>query len=125
MRIFWILIFLIGAVLFVKPLRDRARPHIDTALTPVYKWDAKNRVNEIYRVLLRERATGGLVPSPRDFEKFLTQRQGPDAALDPWGQPFFLEANKRALRVGSSGPDRARGTADDIHSKPEALPPGK
>src|SRR5687767_3763967 len=88
-RIIWILVFLIGAVLFVKPLRDRARPHIDSALTPVYKWDAKNRVNEVYRLLQRERATGGLVPAPRDFEKFLVQREGPDAALDPWGQPFF------------------------------------
>ena len=31
-RIVWILVFLLGAVLFVEPLRERARPHIEFAL---------------------------------------------------------------------------------------------
>jgi hypothetical protein len=118
-RIIWILVFALAAVLFVKPLRERASPHIEFALNPVYKWDTKNRVNELVRLIERERATGGMVVTPRDFEKFLSNREGADAIRDVWGQPYFMEANKRTMRVGSAGPDRTRGTVDDIYSEPE------
>ena len=125
-RIIWILVFLIGAVLFVKPLRDRARPQIEFVLNPVYKWDAKNRVNEIKRVLERERAQGVSVPRPKDFQDFLTRREGAQAALDPWGEPLYLEVRRSSVRVSSAGPDRTAGTEDDIHSREEPLAaPGK
>ena len=117
-RIIWILVFLIGAVLFVKPLRDRARPQLEFALNPIYSWEAKNRVNAITRVMVRERAQGTQMPRPRDFQKFLTDREGAEAALDPWGQPYFLYRDRRSFRVSSSGPDRKANTTDDIHSTP-------
>lgn len=117
-RIVWILVFLVAAVLFVKPLRERARPQIEFALNPIYTWEAKNRVNAISRVLERERAQGTQLPRPRDFQKFLSDKEGPEAALDPWGQPFFLYRDRRSFRVSSSGPDRRTGTADDIHATP-------
>ena len=122
-KVVWILVLLLMAVLFVKPLRERARPQIEFVLNPVYKWDAKNRVNEIYRVMERERSQGVAMPRPRDFQKFLTDREGPNAAVDPWGVPFYLHIGKRSMRVSSAGPDRVAGTADDIHSKPEPLEP--
>ncbi|HEX6908739.1 MAG TPA: hypothetical protein VF142_00010 [Longimicrobium sp.] len=117
-RIVWILIFLLAAVLLVRPLRERARPQIEFALNPIYEWEAKNRVNSIYRVLERARAEGTPLPRPRDFQRFLTEREGADAALDPWGQPFFLVRERRSFRVSSAGPDRRANTADDIHSTP-------
>lgn len=120
-RIIWILVVLIGAVLFIKPLRERARPQIEFVLNPVYKWEAKNRVNEIYRVIQREKAQGVAVPRPRDFQEFLSRREGPQAALDPWGEPLYLEVGRNTVRVSSAGPDRTAGTADDVHSKPEVL----
>lgn len=117
-RIVWLLVFLLGAVLFVKPLRDRARPEIEFALNPIYTWEAKNRANAISRVLERARAEGTQLPRPRDFQKFLADKEGAEAALDPWGQPYFLHRDHRTFRVSSAGPDRRRNTTDDIHSTP-------
>jgi hypothetical protein len=118
-RIFWILVLMIGAVVFVKPLRERASPHVEFALNPLYEWEAKNRVNSIYRVLERARAEGNPLPRPKDFEDFLTEREGAGSALDPWGTAYFLVRERRSFRVSSAGPDRLPNTADDIHSTPE------
>ncbi len=117
-RILGFLVLVLAAVLLLPSLRERARPQIEWALTPVYRWEAKNRVNDLSRVLERERATGAQLPQPRGFAGFVTAREGAAASLDPWGQPFFLESTRTTLRVGSAGPDRVRGTADDIYSKP-------
>jgi hypothetical protein len=117
-RILGILVLILAAVLLLPSVRERAQPQIEWALTPVYRWEAKNRVNDIHRVLQRERAVGTPLPRERDFRRFLEQREGPDAALDPWGEPFFLEVDRTSFRVGSSGQDRTRGTRTDIHSKP-------
>jgi hypothetical protein len=115
-RIFWILVFALVAVLTIPPLRERARPQIEFALNPIYRWEAKNRVNELYRVLERERAQGAPIPQPRDFHAFLA-REGSSADVDPWNQPFYLATTRRSYQVGSAGPDRQRGTADDILSR--------
>ena len=116
-RLLGILVLAVAAVLLTPSLRERARPQIEWALTPVYRWETRNRVNDIHRVLVRERATGGQIPRPRDFPVFLEQREGAGASIDPWGEPFFLEADRTTFRVGSAGQDRARGTRDDIFSK--------
>jgi hypothetical protein len=120
-RIVWILVFLLGAVVFVQPLRERVMPRMEFALNPIYAWEAKNRVNAIYRVLERARAEGTQLPRPRDFQRFLTEREGADAAVDPWGEPFFLVRDRKYFRVSSAGPDRRPNTADDIHSTPEVV----
>lgn len=124
-RIFWVLLIVVGAVLLVPPLRERARPQIEFVLNPIYKWEAKNRVNELYRTLVRERAQGIPMPTPRDFPGFVEQREGPGTSLDPWSQPFFLVVSRRSFRVASMGPDRTRGTPDDIYSKAEAVSGGR
>lgn len=124
-RIFWILVLALVAVLTVPPLRERARPQIEFALNPLYRWEAKNRVNEIYRVLERERAQGGAIPLPQNFNTFLVERDGAGAAVDPWNVPFFLVATRRSYHVGSAGPDRQRGTADDILSKTGVVVAGR
>jgi hypothetical protein len=116
-RIVFLLVLLLVAVLTVPSLRARAQPQIEYVMNPIYRWEAKNRVNDIYRLLERERATGGAVPRPADFRRFLEQREGEKAALDPWREPFFLVATRRTFQVGSAGQDRQRGTADDIFSK--------
>ena len=117
-RIVWILVFLLAAVVLVPSLRERAMPQLEFALNPIYEWEAKNRVNSIYRVMERARAEGTPLPRPRDFQRFLTEREGADAATDPWGQPFFLVRERRSFRVSSAGPDRRPNTADDIQSTP-------
>lgn len=124
-RILWLLVFLLAAVLFVKPLRERARPQIEYVLNPIYRWEAKNRVKDIQRVLERERSQERALPRPRDFQRFITAREGARAAIDPWEQPYYLVMTRRTFQVGSMGPDRQRNTVDDILSPPEPLAPAR
>lgn len=120
-RIVWLLVFLLAAVLLVKPLRERARPQIEAVLNPIYRWEARNRVKDIQRVLVRERSQERALPRPREFQRFLTVREGAPAAIDPWDQPYYLILTRRTFQVGSMGQDRQRNTSDDILSPPEAL----
>jgi hypothetical protein len=120
-KILWVLVFALATVLLVPSLRARARPQIEYVLTPVYRWEARNRVHSVQKVLEREQSQGGTLPRPRDFSKFLVAREGAEAAMDPWDQPYFLIATRRTFQVGSSGPDRQRNTVDDILSAPEPI----
>lgn len=122
-RIMWLLVFLLAAVLLVPPLRERARPQIEYVLNPIYRWEAKNRVHDIQRTLEQERSQGNVMPRPREFTQFLTIRDGADAAVDPWDQPFYLITTRRTFQVGSNGPDRQRNTVDDIRSEARLLTP--
>lgn len=117
-RLLGLLVLLLAAILLVPSLRERARPQIDWALTPLYRWETKNRLNEIHRLLAREHATGGTIPSAREFPVFLENREGVRGATDRWGEPFYLEVDRGSFRVGSAGPDREPGTGDDIFSRP-------
>lgn len=117
-RLLGLLVLLLVAVLLVPALRERAAPQIDWALGPLYRWETKNRLNEIHRVLAREHATGGTLPSAREFPEYLRNREGEEAVHDRWGEPFFLEVDRGSFRVGSAGPDREQGTGDDIFSRP-------
>jgi hypothetical protein len=72
-------------------------------------------------VLERERSQGGTVPRPKDFNRFLALREGDQAAVDPWNEPYYLITTRRTFRVGSSGPDRQRNTTDDILSEAQPL----
>jgi hypothetical protein len=120
-RILWGLVIALAVVLMVPQLRARARPQIEYVLNPVYRWEAKNRVHDVQRVLVRERSQGASLPRPRDFTQFLAAREGAQAALDPWNEPYYLVTTRRSFRVGSAGPDRVRNTTDDIVSQPEAI----
>ena len=116
MRLVWILILLVAAVVFVPSLRERALPRVEFALNPIYEWQTKNRVNAISRELVRARGEGTRFPRPRDFQAFLTEREGAEAAVDPWGEPYFLYREGKNYRVSSAGADRSANTEDDIQS---------
>jgi general secretion pathway protein G len=43
---------------------------------------------------------------------------------DPWGQPFVLNCSDEDVTVGSNGPDKKKGTKDDISvPKSASVPP--
>jgi hypothetical protein len=54
----------------------------------------------------------GTCPTIRDLssDPFL----GAEGTVDPWGTEFVLECEGETLRAISFGPDRARGTDDDV-----------
>ena len=122
-RILWILVALLATVLLVPQLRERVRPQMEYALNPIYRWEARNRVKTLQHTLERERSEGNALPPARTFTQFIAAREGPEAAMDPWDQPYYLVSTRRTFRVGSPGPDRRRNTADDILSEAEALAP--
>ncbi len=114
------LLLAIGAVVLVPALRERAMPHVAPALDPFYSWSARNRVSEIVDLLREEETLGRGIPAPRDFAKFVDQRDfQKGASLDPWGTPFYLQVRRRTYVVGSAGKDRLPRTADDILSEPQ------
>jgi Type II secretion system (T2SS), protein G len=50
---------------------------------------------------------------PGVFEGWL-RRDFTGSPQDPWGNTYYLQADRRSYFVGSSGPDGMQGTADDI-----------
>lgn len=124
-KVVWFLVLLVAAFVFVKPLREKARPQLETALNPLYGWTVRNEVKDLQRLVARELALTGNMPKPTEFERFIASRQGPGAALDSWGQPYYLALTRRTYTVGSSGPDRTRNTADDIRTEPVQRAPDR
>lgn len=117
-KVVWFLVLLVAAVVFVKPVRERARPHLESAMNPLYTWTERNEVKELQRLLAREQATLGTIPKAAEFQKWIASKQGEAAGLDSWGQPYYLTLTRRTYLVGSPGPDRTRNTPDDIRTEP-------
>jgi hypothetical protein len=111
---------LIAAVLSVAhpDVREYLKPHVEQVLNPVYVWSANSRVTDFHRRLEADMERGRQVPSDSALHVYL-ERAFPGVDLtDPWGTPYFLANEHNSVRVASAGPDRARGTADDILSPP-------
>lgn len=95
-----------------------AKPHVDRALSPFYEWSVRHRLGEIGRALQAKAARGEGLPTTAGFELFLQSyyRDG-KAHLDPWGAPFYLRAERGAVRAVSAGRDNIPDTADDVFSQ--------
>lgn len=116
-RLIFVLIFVLIAVVLNPTLRTRVEPHLGFALDPVYGWQVRGKVAEIARGLQSDLAAGRALPPERGFSDYLRRRYpGEDSHLDPWGTPYFLARARNGVQIGSAGPDRARGTQDDILS---------
>jgi hypothetical protein len=121
-RIFWLIVALIAAVVLVPPLRERAKPHLQPVLDPMYEWNARNRVKEIHQLVKRADVMGRQMPTRNDFAQFVEMEDMKEnASIDPWGTPYYLVPSRTGFRVGSAGRDRQVGTADDILSNEERL----
>ena len=117
-RLFLVLLGLLLVVVISPPLRARAEPHVRPALNPIYEWSTRNRVTELYKDLESEKSLGRSLPTPRNFIKFMQERDpGGGGIMDPWGNAYFLEATRKTYRVGSAGRDGLPGTLDDIYSE--------
>lgn len=119
-----LLLLAVLVVAAVPSLRARALPHVAPALNPIRTVSAKDRVNRISRFIEHEAARTGMQPQGRDLPRVVrTIFPGrEDMLLDPWGNAFYLRRRADGFQVASAGPDRRRGTADDILSPKRALP---
>ncbi len=119
-RLLSFLLLLIGAVVLVPSLRARAMPHMQPALDPFYEWSARNRVNEIVKLLGQESTLGRSIPASRELPAYLERRDYKEGAgIDPWGTPFFIRTTRTTYVVASAGRDRRASTPDDIVSAPQ------
>ncbi|HET6230120.1 MAG TPA: type II secretion system protein GspG [Longimicrobiaceae bacterium] len=118
-KFFLLLLLAIGVVAISRPLRERVKPHVQFALNPAYSWSARNEVNELAQDVETEKTLGHSVPTPQAFPAFVHQQNPSEGGeLDPWGNPYYLQATRTTYAVGSNGADGVQGTADDILSKP-------
>jgi hypothetical protein len=116
-RALFLLLILALAAAVNPDLRARVQPYVQPALDPVYEWSVRSRVAEISRSLAADLSGGRAVPDQRGFSAYLeSSYPGVEAALDPWGTPYYLQKEIVGVRVVSAGRDRERGTEDDILS---------
>ncbi len=116
-RIFLLVLCLIAAGVMVPALRERARPHLQPALNPIYEWNARNRVKEIANLVKRADQMGRPPQGSADFPQFVENEDARvNASIDPWGSQYYLVTSRTGFRVGSPGRDRVRNTTDDILS---------
>lgn len=108
----------------LPPLRRQVIPHVEPVLNPVRRVMVKERVDRISRFMEREMHITGMAPQDRDLphvlRKLFPGRE--DTMTDPWGSRYFLRRRGDGFHVASPGPDRRRGTRDDILSRARTLP---
>lgn len=103
----------------VVPVRDyvvrEVGPPLRRGLEPVHRWQAQQEMRVIAREL-RQRGLGfHPLPQPREFARYLERaRYIPRGSLDPWDSPYLLTVTRDSIIVGSLGPDKQRGTEDDL-----------
>lgn len=116
----------VAVVLIVisPPLRKRAAPVLEPVMNPVHRISAGDRANTLARLVQKEIHRTGEAPQPRDLSAILGRMYPgrPGAGLDPWGSRYFLRRRAGAFNVGSPGPDRRKGTPDDVLSRPLPIP---
>lgn len=117
-RLAGLLLLLLLVLLLFPPVRERLRPYAQPALDPMYEWSAKNRVTTLAKHVEEQESLGRTIPDPRDFSRFIEGRDPQaNAAIDPWGEPYYLRVTRDSYYVGSPGRDRVEGTADDVVSE--------
>jgi hypothetical protein len=123
-KVFFILLVVILAVTTIPAVRNRVAPPISRALgptgekiaTPVKRWKAENGAKTLLRELQAETTAGRKLPQPFEFAGWAVRElRDPEAGTDPWGSPYFLKPGRGStMIVGSPGPDKKKGTPDDV-----------
>ncbi|HEY8468715.1 MAG TPA: hypothetical protein VIL18_03685 [Longimicrobiales bacterium] len=129
-KIFLVLVVLGAAMMTVPALRAWARPHLEPAfgdvmnwwsahlrplVDPALRWSATNELRSVLRSLRETWQMGQPLPNPSEFPAYVRQRHlSGRGGNDPWGTPYYLVVKEDSLIAGSAGPDRERGTADDV-----------
>lgn len=99
----------------LAPIGEALRPAVDFALNPTRRAGTAREEQFILREIENQRQMGHGLPDPGAFHEWvMTHVESVEDGLDPWGQPFYLEVGRQHFVVGSAGPDRTVGTADDI-----------
>jgi hypothetical protein len=122
MKAILIILVLLGAAWSIPEVRSRTYepafkrlgPTGEKLLAPTYRAGARSQANHMFRIMSLDRDQGRPLPEPQTFQRWIRSRLGEEATLDPWGSPYYMERERSMITIGSPGPDRRRGTDDDI-----------
>jgi hypothetical protein len=91
---------------------QETNPLIDYAKVAMTQYE----ISTISRFIVYNAVGKNKVPTPQNFRQYLreTMQSSRDPSLDYWDQPYILLRKGKTFTVISSGPDKKRGTADDI-----------
>jgi hypothetical protein len=106
-------ILLLGVAMAVPSTRAQIQ---SSALTPVMDAIGKRLVPRRLDAMADQLDVrlGRAERLPTDNFSAWVRRDYTGPELDPWGNPWFLQAARRSYTVGSMGPDGQQGTGDDL-----------
>ncbi len=113
-RVVLMIILGVSAALYFPDSRqaiiDRAMP----VLTPILTRAANSEMRRISDELLTYDQGGRELPSRRLWLKWLNDNYPGELSLDPWGKVYQYYPWADSLALISYGPDKERGTEDDV-----------
>jgi len=114
-RLLLLVILAVVTWLYFPETRAMVMDVAEPVVLPVMRWSMEDEMATVGRNAVdHERLTGEL-PGGAGWLQWLEYRYvSDDARTDPWGSVYQLEASKDSVWTVSYGPDRTRGTADDI-----------
>lgn len=84
----------------------------------VNPWLARATENELRKIAgeMRRLSRNNITPLPdrRGFRSWVNRNYSQDGDLDSWGTPYEMRETRREIVLLSLGPDKLRGTDDDI-----------
>lgn len=83
---------------------------------PMRRYQADTDIKFLVDQLLMERNEGRQLPAnTKAFNEWMARRAGAgDKGRDPWGNLYWMDRTTGGVQIGSSGPDGARKTEDDL-----------
>mgnify|MGYP001824728648 CR=1 FL=1 len=117
MKLILLLLVVICAALYFPEPRawviDRAQPVLNPILTTATHSEMERIVEDLGQY---SRENFGRFPDTRQFPLWLEDQYTGGGSRDSWDTPYQLEdlRRDRRMRLRSWGPDRLRGTDDDI-----------
>ena len=114
-RLLLLLLLAAATWLYFPETRDIVMDVAQPIVLPIMRWSMEEEMATVGRNAVdRERLTGQL-PSGSEWLEWLQYRYvSEDARTDAWGSTYQLEVSKDTVWTLSYGPDRTRGTSDDI-----------
>lgn len=112
-----VLLALLAALVWVYFPETRAMllEAAEPIAVPIARWGTEEEMAQVARNVVDQERLMGALPSGSAWLGWLKQRYAsPEAAIDPWGSTYQLEATKDSVWVVSFGPDRTRNTEDDF-----------
>jgi hypothetical protein len=104
----------LGVALYLPDSRQAILNHAMPVVDPLLAWSAQGEMREIERRVTQYGNTEYRLPARREWIPFLERYFAGDAATDPWDQMYQFHTWRDSFAIISYGPDRERGTTDDI-----------